>query len=196
MCRGSAARVLYEAETLEQQTMHLHKCDHVFFFYGGGGGGGGVVRLTAKPRYLLLLHRGNKKSNTVTALVWTCAGSGLSTRVDESWAGMGEERGLGTVVRQFCCQNSLQRVIALSSHLTSGEWRVKPACPRIISTVGPSSTRKVMVSSCRHPHTVSKGEQCILLTHAPTDFPEWFRLWAPRHGVFGAGEDGLGGLGI
>ncbi len=32
-------------------------------------GGGGVVRLTAKPRYLLLLHRGNEKSNTVTALV-------------------------------------------------------------------------------------------------------------------------------
>ncbi len=30
---------------------------------------GGVVRLTAKPRYLLLLHRGNKKSNTVTALI-------------------------------------------------------------------------------------------------------------------------------
>ncbi len=36
-----------------------------------GGGGGGVVRLTAKPRYLLLLHRGNKKSNTVTALKLT-----------------------------------------------------------------------------------------------------------------------------
>ncbi len=34
-----------------------------------GGGVGGVVRLTAKPRYLLLLHRGNKKSNTVTALL-------------------------------------------------------------------------------------------------------------------------------
>ncbi len=33
--------------------------------------GGGVVRLTAKPRYLLLLHRGNEKSNTVTALVET-----------------------------------------------------------------------------------------------------------------------------
>ncbi len=65
MCRGSAARVLYEAETLEQQTMHLHKCDHVFFYAAAGG----VVRLTAKPRYLLLLHRGNKKSNTVTALV-------------------------------------------------------------------------------------------------------------------------------
>ncbi len=30
---------------------------------------GGVVRLTAKPRYLLLLHRGDKKSNTLTALV-------------------------------------------------------------------------------------------------------------------------------
>ncbi len=26
------------------------------------------MRLTAKPRYLLLLHRGNEKSNTVTAL--------------------------------------------------------------------------------------------------------------------------------
>ncbi len=54
--------------------MHLHKCDHVFFYLGkkvGGGGGGGVVRLTAKPRYLLLLHRGEKKSNTVTALYKT-----------------------------------------------------------------------------------------------------------------------------
>ncbi len=28
-----------------------------------------VVRLTAKPRYLLLLHRGKEKSNTVTALI-------------------------------------------------------------------------------------------------------------------------------
>ncbi len=36
MYRGSAARALYEAETLEQQTMHLHKCDHVFFLLGGG----------------------------------------------------------------------------------------------------------------------------------------------------------------
>ncbi len=50
--------------------MHLHKCDHVNFFTGGGGGGD--VRLTAKPRYLLLLHSGNEKSNTVTALV--CSG--------------------------------------------------------------------------------------------------------------------------
>ncbi len=67
MCRGSAARALYEAETLEHQTMHLHKCDHVFFYLGKKSGG--VVRLTAKPRYLLLLHRGEKKSNTVTALL-------------------------------------------------------------------------------------------------------------------------------
>ncbi len=36
----------------------------IFFYWGGGG----VVRLTAKPRYLLLLHRGKEKSNTVTAL--------------------------------------------------------------------------------------------------------------------------------
>ncbi len=27
------------------------------------------MQLTAKPRYLLLLHRGKEKSNTVTALV-------------------------------------------------------------------------------------------------------------------------------
>ncbi len=47
--------------------MHLHKCDHVNFFLLGGGGGV-VVRLTAKPRYLLLHHRGKEKSNTVTAL--------------------------------------------------------------------------------------------------------------------------------
>ncbi len=29
------------------------------------------MRLTAKPRYLLLLHRGKEKSNTVTALMPT-----------------------------------------------------------------------------------------------------------------------------
>ncbi len=57
--------------------MHLHKCDHVNFFTWGGGGGG-VVRLTAKPRYLLLLHRGNEKSNTVTALVSTSKGQHLA----------------------------------------------------------------------------------------------------------------------
>ncbi len=62
MCCGSAAC-----------RADLHKCDHFNFFLlgGGGGGGGGVVRLTAKPRYLLLLHRGKEKSNTVTALLDT-----------------------------------------------------------------------------------------------------------------------------
>ncbi len=63
------AVALQRADALEQQTMHLHKCDHVNFFLLGGGGG--VVRLTAKPRYLLLHHRGKEKSNTVTALVVT-----------------------------------------------------------------------------------------------------------------------------
>jgi len=43
MCGGSAARALYEAETLEQQTMHLHKCDHVFFLLGKKKWGGGRV---------------------------------------------------------------------------------------------------------------------------------------------------------
>ncbi len=61
------AVALQSADALEQQTMHLHKCDHVNFFYWGGG----VVRLTAKPRYLLLHHRGKEKSNTVTALIFS-----------------------------------------------------------------------------------------------------------------------------
>ncbi len=67
MCRGSAARALYEAETRPC----ICTSATTFFLLGGGGGGGwagGFVRLTAKPRYLLLLHRGKKKSNTVTAL--------------------------------------------------------------------------------------------------------------------------------
>ncbi len=38
----------------------------------------GFVRLTAKPRYLLLLHRGKKKSHTVTALAWRAIGSSRS----------------------------------------------------------------------------------------------------------------------
>ncbi len=29
------------------------------------------MRLTAKPQYLLLIHRGKKKSHTVTALLFT-----------------------------------------------------------------------------------------------------------------------------
>ncbi len=42
--------------------MHLRKCDHSnFFLLWGGGGGGGVMRLTVKPRYLLLFHHGKKK---------------------------------------------------------------------------------------------------------------------------------------
>ncbi len=65
------AVALQRADALEQQTMHLHRCYHVYFFYLRGGGGGGVVRLTAKPRYFLLHHRGKEKSNTVTALVST-----------------------------------------------------------------------------------------------------------------------------
>ncbi len=47
MCYGSAARALYEADTLEQQTMLLYKCDHVFFLLGGGGGGHAINRQTA-----------------------------------------------------------------------------------------------------------------------------------------------------
>ncbi len=46
------------------QTMHLHKS---IFFTGVGG----VVRLTAKPQYLLLLHGGKEKSKTITALSHT-----------------------------------------------------------------------------------------------------------------------------
>ncbi len=71
------------AVALQRADADLHKCDHVNFFLLGGGG---VVRLTAKPRYLLLLHRGKEKSNTVTALIWIpksitwlCSSTGFGT---------------------------------------------------------------------------------------------------------------------
>ncbi len=60
MCCGSAARRRFGVADHALAQVRPRQ----FFFTGGGG----VVRLTAKPRYLLLLHRGNEKSNTVTAL--------------------------------------------------------------------------------------------------------------------------------
>ncbi len=65
MCCGSAARRSRRVEAADHALAQVRPVN--FFFYWGGGGG--VVRLTAKPRYLLLLHRGDKKSNTVTALM-------------------------------------------------------------------------------------------------------------------------------
>ncbi len=63
MCRGSAARALYEAETLEHQTMHLHKCDHVFFYLGKKSGGGRAINrqtaifVAASPRWEKIQYR-------------------------------------------------------------------------------------------------------------------------------------------
>ncbi len=62
MCCGSAARRRFGAADHALAQVRPRQ----FFFTEGGGGG--VVRLTAKPRYLLLHHRGKEKSNTVTAL--------------------------------------------------------------------------------------------------------------------------------
>ncbi len=61
MCCGSAARRRFGAADHALAQVRPRQ----FFLLGGGGG---VVRLTAKPRYLLLHHRGKEKSNTVTAL--------------------------------------------------------------------------------------------------------------------------------
>ncbi len=63
MCCGSAARRRFGAA--DHALAQVRPRQFIFLL------GGGVVRLTAKPRYLLLLHRGNEKSNTVTALVVT-----------------------------------------------------------------------------------------------------------------------------
>ncbi len=60
MCCGSAARRRFGAADHALAQVRPRQ----FFFTGGG-----VVRLTAKPRYLLLHHRGKEKSNTVTALI-------------------------------------------------------------------------------------------------------------------------------
>ncbi len=62
MCCGSAARRRFGAA--DHALAQVRPRQFIFLLEGGGG----VVRLTAKPRYLLLLHRGNEKSNTVTAL--------------------------------------------------------------------------------------------------------------------------------
>ncbi len=40
--------------------LHINLNEDVFFF---------IVRLTAKPRYLLFFHNGKNKSNTITALI-------------------------------------------------------------------------------------------------------------------------------
>ncbi len=73
MCCGSAARRSRCVEAADHALAQVRPV--IFFFYWGGGG---VVRLTAKPRYLLLLHRGDKKSNTVTALVQGSHASGYN----------------------------------------------------------------------------------------------------------------------
>ncbi len=61
MCCGSAARRRFGATDHALAQVPPHQ-----FFTGGG-----VMRLTAKPRYLLLLHRGKEKSITVTALIFS-----------------------------------------------------------------------------------------------------------------------------
>ncbi len=68
MCCGSAARRRFGAA---DHTLAQVRPRQFIFLLGGG-----VVRLTAKPRYLLLLHRGNEKSNTVTALYFGIAAWG------------------------------------------------------------------------------------------------------------------------
>ncbi len=59
MCCGSAERRRFG--TADHALAQVRP--RQFFLLGGG-----LVRLTAKPRYLLLHHRGKEKSNTVTAL--------------------------------------------------------------------------------------------------------------------------------
>ncbi len=63
----------------------------IFFLLGGG-----VVRLTAKPRYLLLLHRGKEKSNTVTALVPS------SRTVTKTWRVNSADHWMAGENRHYC----------------------------------------------------------------------------------------------
>ncbi len=79
MCCGSAARRRFGAA--DHALAQVRPRQFIFLL-----GGGGVVRLTAKPRYLLLLHRGNEKSNTVTALILTkwCQENHLSLNINKT----------------------------------------------------------------------------------------------------------------
>ncbi len=65
------------------------------------------------------------------------------------------------------CQ--LQLVTSQGSHLTSGKCWLSQGLPRMIYTVGPSSTRTEIVSSCRHP------------THRPSSNVSWTRCFREFH---------------
>ncbi len=56
-----------------------------------------------------------------------------------------------TLEIQFWKQDSLHHRISLESHLTSGECCASQGHPRMMSMVGPSSTRKEIVSRCKQP---------------------------------------------
>ncbi len=77
--------------------------------------------------------------------------SGLSMRVEAIGMGGDLWSGRGRSVRQWWWQNSLQRITSQVSHLISGECRMSQGHSRMMSTVGPTSTRNVISSLCRVP---------------------------------------------
>ncbi len=112
MCR-SAARVLYEAETLEQQTMHLHKCDHVFFLRGGGGRAINretAIFVAASPRVI-------KNPIPSQPYVQLCANSAIySLHSHLVWTH------LKVTKLQKCWKVHLAVVVNICFHRSCGDW--------------------------------------------------------------------------
>ncbi len=97
-------------------------------------------------------------------------GSGLLTRVEHTWTYEDLLSGLGIEDRQFWKQVLFQRVNSQGYRLTSGECRLSQGRPRMISTVGPSSTRNEMVSSHRRLTCSFRGGSSIINPSMPKRF--------------------------
>ncbi len=98
-------------------------------------------------------------------------GSGLSTRMEATWAAGDWRRERGIPLRQCWWQNSLQRITSLVSHLISGEWMMSQGRPRMRSTVASSRTRNTISSSCKFPIRSLRGGVSNLTQPRPSGFP-------------------------
>ncbi len=89
MCRGSAARALYEAETLEQQTMHFAQVRPRFFLLGKKKWGGRAINrqtaifVAASPRWEKIQYRHSPK-HQYSISTCMCVGKGFWGRSDRS----------------------------------------------------------------------------------------------------------------
>ncbi len=118
-------------------------------------------------------------------------GSGLSTRVELAWRPEGSTGGTVTLEMQFWKPDSLHHRILLEPHLTSRECYESQGHPRMMSTMGPSSIRKEMVSGWKHPTCrVTGGDPYLIRQRGFPCMVSILSSWA-----CGVGRDVLKGFG-